>query len=1031
MPLLAQDFFSAALYYARCKPHPATVPSTFSGLAWETLRAASVSIPGAFFVDRTLPQEPDDGWLLFFQEGPRKRRYEAECHAGSSLTLPLCLPCHTCLSSPTPRLPPTSLANGNWIGSIPPVLADLTETELLFIARGFSFLRLKQLRATGDPRARQRGLQTGTIAFPQNSAPLFDVLMHTPTAVADYIAVQFTGEDYQLCRSHDSLSVRRHSVAAALHWLRDHNPVYADIQLSDTALAELPIDGVPAALLPFDDALSPLHHLQGRAPFHILHIHFSRLSGPAHYFFPGPAQAASSSIEQLDTLFSATILDPTADAFPILRAWDSFTEATSAATEALHGSPPEPHSAAASARAVTSSAGALQRAVATSQLPEDPATFMDNAQEPFVALIPHSSTPLDSYDSSFWSACHPLHFPYGLGAHGGARRVPLTDEAWAKHLVCRVDRTGATSWSRDLSFLAVLYSTLHRRRLLRAIRLRLDSPSWKQTVADLAALQSTDFLRVYQALTSPIPRPTPSTSNAAIPAKLQQLLHSLRVVQSSVPGTDGARLAIRQQLTALHYWLGFPVPCLHLIHAVPTFVDLCIAFSRLACSYQVIFCTLNPADILHPFTLYFHTTADSSPEHLALPALSHALHERLRSESLSRIVAEDPLAATRAFYQHVRAFAGTLLSCVSDASALPLDNLASLGQHGIFGPIAAFFGAVEPQLRGSLHIHMVLYIYGFNNPQSLVQRFSETWPSLEKSLSSWIDSITQSSVESVAAFWASDPAVALASLQPLPYTDQQIHDTDEIFHDHIGLATHGWHAAAPATDYIPSEGPWPNPFCVDEPDAADTFVPFALDYLTWSAEASWADYTSCLLFDLRHSLVACALHSCRPQACFKGWLGQRGYCRLGFWHWQDISASGTFLVSMPFSFLPAASQRLRANKFPVNSFPYKLLFPPSCFSVPLPSTGTAESPHTWVRRRGQELCPLPRIQNRFPNLGAFCTQRHHHWLTRFNTSILLSRPLACISCLSFSFTPLSPSAAHLQEMQPRRAMSVALACHTW
>lgn len=405
----------------------------------------------------------------------------------------------------------------------------------------------------------------------------------------------------------------------------------------------------------------------------------------------------------------------------------------------------------------------------------------------------------------------------------------------------------------------------------------------------------------------------------------------------------------------------------------------------------------------------FHSSGDNA-ETIPLPALSHTLQQRLQSEALARIVAEDPLAATRAFYLHVRTFASALLACVSDSTDLNLDNLASLGHHGIFGPLAAFFGAVEPQLRGSLHLHMVLYVYGFNNPQSLVERFSLHWSSLEHSLSTWIDSICQTSVESVAAFWAADPAAALATLQPLPYTDQQIYDTDDIFQDHISLVTHGWHAAAPSLEYIPSEGPWPNPFHIFDSEATDTFVPFALDYLQWGSESSWTDYTSCLLFDVRQTLVACALHSCRPQSCLKGWLGKRGYCRLGFWHWEDVSPlAALFSYSRMVSCVVFAFNAIGGHVPPrtVQTLAHKRMSASSKHSSFL--RGTPDLPHTWIRRRGQALCPQPKIQTRFPQLGAFCTQRHHHWLTRFNTSILLTRFLARISCAALPPSIVSSS----------------------
>ena len=45
----------------------------------------------------------------------------------------------------------------------------------------------------------------------------------------------------------------------------------------------------------------------------------------------------------------------------------------------------------------------------------------------------------------------------------------------------------------DLDFVALLFSILHRRRLLRAVRIRVRSPSFKAAIPHFCALRTMDF----------------------------------------------------------------------------------------------------------------------------------------------------------------------------------------------------------------------------------------------------------------------------------------------------------------------------------------------------------------------------------------------------------------------------------------------------------------------------------------------------------------------------------------------------------
>ena len=188
----------------------------------------------------------------------------------------------------------------------------------------------------------------------------------------------------------------------------------------------------------------------------------------------------------------------------------------------------------------------------------------------------------------------------------------------------------------------------------------------------------------------------------------------------TVPGTDAYRTKLRYQMRSSQVRSGFPLA----------------------------FFTLNPADVKHPFTLRFSVDGLDFQD-VGFPCDDDALFDALRSENLARRVAEDPVAAVKAFDLHVRLFFEELLGCTIDPSDLAVDGIASKGDGGILGDLFAAFGAVEPQLRGSLHIHMLLHMCGFITPQDLLRRFHNRWAELREMLWRWVKSVSFTSVEAL------------------------------------------------------------------------------------------------------------------------------------------------------------------------------------------------------------------------------------------------------------------------------------------
>lgn len=429
-----------------------------------------------------------------------------------------------------------------------------------------------------------------------------------------------------------------------------------------------------------------------------------------------------------------------------------------------------------------------------------------------------------------------------------------------------------------------------------------------------------------------------------VAAAMKTILRLLQTVQGTVPRTDAARRVMRQQLASMTKYLGSPC----------------------------VFLTLNPADVLHPYTWKFALSTDL---HVLDPArLDSSLRLALQDVNLWRIVAQDPAAAVQAFHLHVRLFLEILLDVNASATHLEPDGIASSTVRGILTPLSGAFGSIEPQQRGSLHIHFLLFCYGFHSPQTLLRRFATQLPLLESRLWAWVQSIVATAFEAVPRMFALD-ADALRSLRPFPYSDQNLRVMHPSYRQHILDAGQHWFAGAPAA-LLPAVEPFINPF-TDNLDTGTSWTPWSLEYLRHLDQRPLSvPESTMLLFDLRGSVLHSGLlHSCKEKTCYKGKLGRRGYCRLGFWHWLDISSP--------------------------------------------------DHPHTWERCHGIALCPEPTLGVQPPSLHAFETIRHHQFFGRMNPAILATTKCNHDVSLLLRFPPCAIDAPDpVADIQARMATNM-------
>ena len=114
----------------------------------------------------------------------------------------------------------------------------------------------------------------------------------------------------------------------------------------------------------------------------------------------------------------------------------------------------------------------------------------------------------------------------------------------------------------------------------------------------------------------------------------------------------------------------------------------------------------------------------------------------------------------------------------------------------------------------------------------------------------------------------------MARMEPMPFAKFHWNHLNHL-RDYMQLAETGWHWNG---DFIPVPSDIENPvswrgWCVQE--LAEDTTEGVSDKLRMR-----------LLWDLRSTLPACAVHSCRDTCRNRSLISKKGFCRLGFWHWH-------------------------------------------------------------------------------------------------------------------------------------------------
>jgi Helitron helicase-like domain at N-terminus len=264
-----------------------------------------------------------------------------------------------------------------------------------------------------------------------------------------------------------------------------------------------------------------------------------------------------------------------------------------------------------------------------------------------VYLIPHSSKPVNEYfNPTLLSSLYPTLFCYGRGAPEDQSR-PV--EIRLREHVRYLLSYSDRRFEKHPSFMFVVFNLLQRRDACFHAQLIATRPYFRASADDIQSLSTKD---IETALDNIAKNSYSSKSNS----KLNKLMHHLKTIGGRVMGSAYSRTALRTQIHALIFNQGLPS----------------------------IFLTINPADIHSPVALYFAG--------IKLDLDNIQTEQLMTTYKRAETIASHPVATAKFFH------------------LLITNILKTMIVGGVLGPIKAYFGTVESQGRGSLHLHMLIWL---------------------------------------------------------------------------------------------------------------------------------------------------------------------------------------------------------------------------------------------------------------------------------------------------------------------------------
>ncbi|CAF3982015.1 unnamed protein product [Rotaria sp. Silwood1] len=281
-----------------------------------------------------------------------------------------------------------------------------------------------------------------------------------------------------------------------------------------------------------------------------------------------------------------------------------------------------------------------------------------------IHMIPRGSAPTNEYNNpTLLLGLYPTLFPYGTGTFEDASRpVKISFKKQIQYLLSYHDRR----FEEHHSFIFIVFNMLQRREACLHARLMTSKPFFSKTADQIVSLNADDIKQVLNDFEKK--KLSASSRNPQVNALLRQV----KAIGGKVMGSAHSRSALRNQIHGLIFNQGLPS----------------------------IFLTINPADINSRVALYF--AGVNLDLDAIIPNNLPSAYER------AEIIASHPVATAKFFHRLITTVLETMIS-----------------GEGVLGPVKAYFGTVENQGRGSLHLHMLIWLDHKYTPAQLRENIKD------------------------------------------------------------------------------------------------------------------------------------------------------------------------------------------------------------------------------------------------------------------------------------------------------------------
>jgi hypothetical protein len=258
-------------------------------------------------------------------------------------------------------------------------------------------------------------------------------------------------------------------------------------------------------------------------------------------------------------------------------------------------------------------------------------------------------------DANHLLGTFPALFPYGQGGFEIERQVNVPYEAHVRWALQYSDRR----FRKDPHFPFQVFGVCQKRQVCRSSILQMKKSAYRRHQNILSTITADDLINASREETRGVP-----FSSSAVRA----LRNQLTAVKSKVEGSDESRVSIRSKIWGTN-----------LLHNPPS-----------------LWVTINPSDTQDPIAQVL-AGADIDLDNFCKTAGPDSVDRGLN-------IASDPYASAKFFHLMIKTILEVLIGLSKGRNGI------FSRREGIFGRVKSYIGTVEAQGRGSLHLHLLLWL---------------------------------------------------------------------------------------------------------------------------------------------------------------------------------------------------------------------------------------------------------------------------------------------------------------------------------